>query len=72
MEPSNIADLIATLNQQHADLETQIATLDQQLRATRERAAFTRGQLAVLSQLVVAGPIYSTGTANAAADLATG
>ena len=71
MEPSNITDLIAALNQQHAELEQQIATLEQQLRATRERAAFTRGQLAVLGQLVEARPIYSTGTANAAALEAT-
>lgn len=58
METTTISDLAALLGQQLHDLEQQIAADDQQLRTHREEAAFVRGKLALLAQIVLP-PIVS-------------
>jgi len=56
---TTIPDLTQTLQQELRDLEQKIAVDEQQLRSHREQAAFVRGKLALISQLVVPEPSLS-------------
>jgi hypothetical protein len=56
---TTIPALTELLQQELRNLEQQIASDEQLLRSHREQAAFVRGKLALLAQLVVSEPIIS-------------
>lgn len=56
---TTIETVTAQLRQELSETEQQIAVAEQQLRSHREQAAFVRGKLALLSQLVITEPVLS-------------
>jgi len=61
LETTTIPALEAQLQQELRTLEHQIVADEQQLRTHREQAAFVRGKLALLAQLIVS-PVISGDT----------